>query len=86
MNIATIAGHLAFGLIAFSFLVKDILYLRLISILASLFSVFYNFYIPVEPMWLPIGWNFVFIAVNLYHIAIIIYEKRPVQMSPKHKE
>jgi len=86
MNIATIAGHLAFGLIAFSFLVKDILYLRLVSILASLFSVFYNFYIPIEPMWLPIGWNFVFIAVNLYHIAVIIYEKRPVHMSPKHKE
>ena len=86
MNIATIAGHLAFGLIAFSFLVKDILYLRLLSIIASLFSVFYNFYIPAEPMWLPIGWNFVFIGVNLYHIAIIIYEKRPVQMSPKHKE
>ena len=86
MNIATIAGHLAFGLIAFSFLVKDILYLRFLSILASLFSVFYNFYIPVEPMWLPIGWNFVFVALNLYHIAVIIYEKRPVQMSPKHKE
>ena len=86
MNIATIAGHLAFGLIAFSFLVKDILYLRFLSILASLFSVFYNFYIPVEPMWLPIGWNFVFVALNLYHIAVIIYEKRPVQMRPKHKE
>ena len=86
MNVATIAGHLAFGLIAFSFLVKDILYLRLVSILASLFSVFYNFYIPTEPMWLPIGWNFVFIIVNLYHISVIIYEKRPVHMSPKHKE
>jgi hypothetical protein len=86
MNIATIAGHLAFGLIAFSFLVKDILYLRLLSIIASLFSVFYNFYIPAEPMWLPIGWNFVFVAFNLYHIAVIIYEKRPVHMSPKHKE
>ena len=86
MNIATIAGHLAFGLIAFSFLVKDILYLRLLSILASLFSVFYNFYIPLEPMWLPIGWNLVFVVVNLYHIAVIIYEKRPVQMSPKEKE
>ena len=86
MNVATVAGHLAFGLIAFSFLVKDILYLRFVSLLASLFSVFYNFYIPVEPMWLPIGWNFVFVALNLYHIAVIIYEKRPVQMSPKHKE
>ena len=86
MNVAAIAGHLAFGLIAFSFLVKDIMWLRIVSILASLFSVFYNWVIPVEPMWIPIGWNFVFVALNLYHIAVIVYEKRPVQMSPKHKE
>jgi hypothetical protein len=74
MNLASIAGHLAFGLIAFSFLVKDILYLRIISILASLFSVFYNYTIPSDPMWLAINWNFVFIAVNLYHVAVLIYE------------
>ena len=86
MNIAVVAGHLAFGLIAFSFLVKDILWLRIVSIVASLFSVFYNWVIPVEPMWIPIGWNFVFVLLNLYHIAIIVYEKRPVDMSPKHKE
>ena len=86
MNIGIIAGHLAFGLIAFSFLVKDILWLRTVSIIASLFSVFYNYFIPVEPMWIAIGWNFVFVTVNLYHIAVIIYEKRPVHMSPKHKE
>ena len=86
MNIATIAGHLAFGLIAFSFLVKDILWLRVVSILASLFSVLYNFYIPAEPMWLAINWNFVFIGLNLYHIAVIIYEKRPIKMAPKDKE
>ena len=86
MNIATLAGHLAFGLIAFSFLVKDILYLRILSILASLFSVLYNFYIPVEPMWLAINWNIIFVLVNIYHISVIIYEKRPVKMSPKEKE
>ena len=86
MSIATIAGHLAFGLIAFSFLVKDILWLRLVSILASAFSIFYNWVIPVEPMWIAIHWNLVFIVLNLYHIAVIIYEKRPVDMSPKEKE
>ena len=86
MNIATIAGHLAFGLIAFSFLVKDILYLRLVSILASAFSILYNWVIPIEPMWIAIGWNLVFISLNLYHVAVIIYEKRPVQMSAKHNE
>ena len=86
MNIATLAGHLAFGLIAFSFLVKDILGLRFVSILASLFSVLYNFYIPDQPMWLAINWNIVFVLVNLYHIAVIIYEKRPIKMAPKDKE
>ena len=86
MNIANIAGHLAFGLIAFSFLVKDILWLRVVSILASLFSVLYNFYIPAQPMWLAINWNIVFVLVNLYHIAVIIYEKRPIKMAPKDKE
>ena len=86
MNIATLAGHLAFGLIAFSFLVKDIFWLRIVSILASLFSVLYNFYIPVDPMWLAINWNFVFIAVNLYHIGVILYEKRAVKMDAKNEE
>jgi len=86
MNIASIAGHLAFGLIAFSFLVKDILWLRVVSILASLFSVFYNYFIPVEPMWLAINWNIVFVLVNIYHIAVIIYEKRPVHMDDKNNE
>jgi hypothetical protein len=86
MNIATLAGHLAFGLIAFSFLVKDIFWLRIVSIVASLFSVFYNYVIPLEPMWLAINWNFIFIAVNIYHIAIILYEKREVKMDDKNQE
>ena len=86
MNIATIAGHLAFGLIAFSFLVKDIFWLRILSIAASLFSVFYNYVIPAEPMWLAINWNFIFIAVNIYHISVILYEKREVKMDDKDQE
>tara|TARA_Y100000114_G_C11678106_1_gene287227 strand:+ start:143 stop:796 length:654 start_codon:yes stop_codon:yes gene_type:complete len=86
MNIATLAGHLAFGLIAFSFLVKDIFWLRILSILASLFSVFYNYTIPTEPMWLAINWNFIFVGVNLYHIGIILYEKREVKMDEKDEE
>ena len=86
MDLATLAGHLAFGLIAFSFLVKDILWLRVVSIVASLFSVLYNFYIPAEPMWLAINWNIVFVLVNIYHIAVIIYEKRPVHMDDKNNE
>ena len=86
MNVATLAGHLAFGLIAFSFLVKDIFWLRIVSIIASLFSVFYNYTIPAEPMWLAVNWNIIFIIVNLYHIGVILYEKRAVKMDDKNEE
>ena len=86
MDIATIVGHLAFGLIAFSYLVKDIMYLRLLSIVASLFGMFFNYTVPAEPMWLPIGWNGLFVLVNIYHISVLLYEKRPIKMAPKDKE
>jgi len=86
MNIGDLTGHLAFGLIAFSFVVKDIFWLRIMSIAASGFSIFYNYFIPAEPMMIAIGWNFIFITVNLYHIAVIVYEKRPVKMSSKNRE
>ena len=86
MNIGDLTGHLAFGLIALSFLVKDIFWLRLMSITASCFSIFYNYFIPAEPMVIAIFWNGVFIAVNVYHIAIILYEKRQVKMDDKNEE
>ena len=86
MDIATIVGHLAFGLIAFSYLVKDIMYLRILSIVASLFGMFFNYTVPVDPMWLPIGWNGLFVLVNLYHISVLLYEKRPINMDDKNTE
>ena len=86
MNIGDLTGHLAFGLIALSFLVKDIFWLRIVSITASCFSIFYNYFIPAEPMIIAIFWNGIFIAVNLYHIGIILYEKRRIKMDDKNEE
>ena len=86
MDIATFVGHLAFGLIAFSYLVKDIMYLRILSIVASLFGMFFNYTVPTEPLWLPIGWNAIFVMVNIYHISVLLYDKRPVQMDDKNTE
>jgi CRP-like cAMP-binding protein len=37
-------------------------------------------------MWIAIFWNCIFILVNIYHTAIIVYEKRPVKMTDKETE
>lgn len=81
-----IAGHLAFALIALSFLVRDILWLRALSITASLASISYAYFTPGQPLWLVIGWNGVFIGLNLVQIAILFRERRGVTFSDEEKE
>lgn len=76
MDNLRLAGHLAYTLIFFSFLVRNILWLRGLAIVASFTSIAYNFYVPAEPLWVPIQWNCVFILTNLVQITFIFLEKR----------
>lgn len=69
-------GHLTFLLIALSFLVRQMLTLRLLSILASLASIAYNFYVAEQPLWLVINWNLVFVGLNLFQIGRHLLEQR----------
>ncbi len=71
-----LAGHLAYTLIFFSFLVRNILWLRGLAIFASATSIIYNFYVPAEPLWVPIQWNCIFIITNIIQITFIFLEKR----------
>jgi len=81
-----IAGHLAFALIALSFLVRDILWLRALSIAASLASISYSYFAPSKPLWIVIGWNVVFIGLNLVQIAILFRERRGVELTEEERE
>jgi len=81
-----IVGHLSFLILACSFLVKDILWLRLFSIFASLCAVTFNYLSPITPMWVTIGWHSIFIITNTYHITLILYEMAYFQLSPKERE
>ena len=79
-------GNLAFILVACSFMVKDILWLRSISITASLCSIIYNYNVAGNPLWVPIGWNSFFISLNLYHSLKIVYGNRSIHLNEKEKE
>lgn len=79
-------GNLAFILVACSFMVKDILWLRLISVSASLCSIVYNYNVASLPLWVPIGWNSFFISLNLYHVIKIIHGNRSIHLTDKESE
>jgi hypothetical protein len=57
--------------------VKDILWLRLLSIVGSLLVI--PFYLlQTEPLWTPIVWSCVFISVHAVRTWGIVKERRPV--------
>ncbi len=73
MNYIEILGYLAMFIIAGSFMLKDILKLRVVNTLGATFFVIYGFLkdsIPVA------GLNLFVVLVNLYYIAKIIRYRR----------
>ncbi len=86
MSFIHVFGNLAFILVACSFMVKDIVWLRLLSITASLCSIVYNSNVAATPLLVPISWNLFFISLNIYHVGKIIYGNRTIKLSKKELE
>ena len=69
--------HLANVLYLCSYLVRDILWLRVLTILAGLSLLPFYGSCSDHILWAPIAWNLVFMTVNLVQIGILIHERRP---------
>jgi hypothetical protein len=64
-----------------SYSVHDILWLRILTVVAASLLIPYYALQPV-PLTAAIGWNAVFIAINAYWIVRLLLERRPVHFSP----
>lgn len=78
--------HLTYSLIAVSFLLRDILWLRITSIVASSCSITFSYILPGGPVWEVIGWNCVFILINGTRIVLLIRERMQVNFSDEERE
>ena len=72
--------HTANVLYIFSYLVRDILWLRILIVTAICFVIPFYYFQPV-PLMAPVYWNLVFVGINLVQIAILLVERRPVKLS-----
>ncbi len=70
-------------LIAYS--VRDVLWLRLFAVAASLFCI--PFYVLQPKMlWPPVAWSAVFAAINLFQSWLLFIERRPVKLTAEEDE
>src|SRR5580704_13503330 len=77
--------HAANILLLVAYSVRDILWLRLFAVAASLISLPYFIFQP-EPLWEPIIWSSVFAAINSFQSWRLFVERRPVKLTPEEEE
>ncbi|APX92425.1 hypothetical protein BWR19_05430 [Halomonas sp. 1513] len=64
-------------LFCLAYLVRDMAYLRAITILAALSTLPY-FYFLDTPLYSAIGWQIAFIAINAFNLTVLLLARRPV--------
>src|SRR6266498_4734365 len=84
--IGHVSGHLASVLTMAAYLLKDILWLRLLTILSCFAGIAFNFIVPTTPLWTVIYWNILFAVINIVQVAIIIKQRSSVHFTDEEKE
>ena len=72
--------HVANILYLLSYSVKDMLWLRCLTVVAALCLLPYYYVQPV-PLTAAIVWNVLFIGINLIQIVMLLRERRPVMLT-----
>jgi CRP-like cAMP-binding protein len=77
--------HAANVLLLVAYSVRDVLWLRLFAVAASLIAI--PFYV-LQPtvLWAPLAWSGVFAAINLFQSWLLILERRPVKLTSEEEE
>ena len=78
-----LAGHLASVLTMLAYLLKDILWLRLLTIFSCFAGIAFNYFVPATPLWTVMYWNVLFAIINIVQIAIIIKERAGVHFQKR---
>jgi hypothetical protein len=72
--------HVANVLLLLSFLVSDILWLRVLNMVAGLAFIAF-FALSTPPMWAPVGWNLLFLVINVVQVWRLLLERKPVRLA-----
>ena len=67
-----------------SYMLHDILWLRVLTVMAALLLIPY-YYLQPSPLWVPIEWNALFIAINVFWILRLALERRPVHLTSEER-
>ena len=79
-------GHLSFILLATSFLLRDILHLRLVAITAATSNAVFSYYGLDSPNLIVVFWQTVFVAINTVWSISLIRQRRGISFTDEERE
>jgi len=85
MAIGIILYHVGALLFLTSYLCKDILWLRILTV-TSLFSLILYYYLRDNPLWPAVAWGSLYIIVNLSQLWVLYLSRKPVRFSELQEE
>lgn len=77
--------HAANVLLLVAYSVRDVLWLRLFAVAASLIAIPFYLLQPTV-LWAPLAWSGVFAAINLFQSWLLFVERRPVKLTVEEEE
>jgi hypothetical protein len=79
------AGNLCYLLLALSYAVSNIYWLRALAVIALAIETVYFFFGADSPLWVGIGWNFVFIGTNAIQLGLLVRERLRVRFNEQER-
>jgi CRP-like cAMP-binding protein len=77
--------HAANVLLLIAYSVRDVLWLRLFAVAASLIAIPFYMLQP-RVLWAPLAWSVVFATINLFQSWLLFMERRPVKLTAEEEE
>lgn len=78
-------GNFCYFLLAVSYLVTNMIWLRSVAVLALTLEAVYFYFSADKPLWVGIFWAAVFVVINLVQLAIIYRELSKVKLSDEDR-
>ena len=75
------AGNFCYLILAVSYLVTNLLWLRILAILALGLEGVYFYFASSPPLWVGIAWAVVFVSINVVQIVLMTRERLRVRIS-----
>lgn len=84
-SLNNLPGHLSYVLIAISYWLTDMFWLRLVAVVGLSFEILY-FWLSGGDLRTGIGWDLIFILINLYQIYRLVQDRLSLRLPEADRE